>query len=135
MNQQKQMAEAWLRAVGSGDTETMQSLMTDDARWQLMGDSLLAGERDIAGLLELAAQLYSAMTGGIEFEFLNFTAEDDRVAVEFRGRAELVTGGTYNNVYHLLFHFRDGKICHVKEYCDSKIIDAAIGPLLGAAAN
>jgi ketosteroid isomerase-like protein len=133
MNANKEMAERWLRAVGGGDTDSMRALMTEDAVWQLMGTSVLAGERDVDGLVELAGLLHSAMKDGIEFEFLNFTAEDDRVAVEFRGKSELVTGGSYNNVYHLLFHFRDGKVCHVKEYTDSKIIDAAVGPLLAGA--
>jgi ketosteroid isomerase-like protein len=133
MTANKRTAERWLRSVGSGDTEALRSLMTEDAVWQLMGTSVLAGERDVDGLVELAGQLHAAMKGGLDFEFLNFTAEDDRVAVEFRGRSELITGGSYDNAYHLLFHFRDGKICHVKEYTDSKIIDAAVGPLLAAA--
>ena len=133
MQNNKDTAELWLRSVGGGDTDTMRSLMTEDAVWQLMGTSILAGERDVDGLVELAGQLHAAMKDGVTFQFENFTAEEDRVAVEFSGRAELVTGGSYNNVYHLLFHFRDGKVAHVKEYTDSKIIDAAVGPLLGGA--
>jgi len=133
MESNKELAQRWLEAVGSGDTDSVRTLMSDDAVWQLMGTSVLAGERDVDGLVELAALLHSAMKDGLEFEFLHFTAEDDRVAVEFRGRSELAAGGSYDNVYHLLFHFRDGKIVHVKEYTDSKIIDAAVGPLLAGA--
>lgn len=133
MSDNKEMAERWLRAVGGGDTDQLRTLMTDDAVWQLMGASVLAGERDVDGLIELAGMLHGAMKNGLEFEFLNFTAEDDRVAVEFRGKAELAAGGSYNNVYHLLFHFRDGKVAHVKEYTDSKILDEAVGPLLANA--
>ena len=133
METNKQMAESWLTAVGGGDTDAVRELMTDDAVWQLMGTSVLAGERDVDGLVELTGLLHGAMKDGLEFEFLNFTAEDNRVAVEFRGKSELATGGAYNNVYHLLFHFRDGKVCHVKEYTDSKVIDDAVGPLLAGA--
>jgi ketosteroid isomerase-like protein len=48
------------------------------------------------------------------------TAEGDRVAAEFTGKAPLDNGLTLNNVYHLLFKFQDGKIIHGTEYYDTK---------------
>ena len=38
-------------------------------------------------------------------------------------------GKTYNNTYHFLFVFRDGKICLSKEYNDSAHAAWALGPL------
>ena len=126
----KATAEQWLTAVGGCDPETMRSLMTDDAVHQFMGTSLVAGERNVDEFIEMANRLFAVTRDGLEFTFLNFTAEEDRVAVEFEGRSELVNGVAYNNVYHLLFHFRDGKIRRIHEYADSKIVDEAVGPLL-----
>jgi ketosteroid isomerase-like protein len=48
------------------------------------------------------------------------TAEGDRVAVEAEAYGELRNGKIYNNTYHFLFLFRDGKIFRAKEYNDSK---------------
>ena len=41
---------------------------------------------------------------------LSWPAEGDRVAVEAESHGELKNGKTYNNTYHFLFVFRDGKI-------------------------
>jgi ketosteroid isomerase-like protein len=134
MESNKQIAQRWLRAVGEGDEATFRACMTDDGVHEVMGTSVLAGERSVDEVAELAQQLHAATKDGLTFKILNITAEDDRVAIEFVGSSELVTGGSYNNVYHLLFHFRDGKVCRVKEYTDSKIVDEAVGPLLAGAA-
>ena len=72
-------------------------------------------------------------TGGISFEFLNLTAEDDRVAVEAKGRSTEVSGKEYNNEYHFLIFFRDGKVCRMKEYLDTKLAEEVLGKYLTAA--
>ena len=135
MESNKTVAERWLAAVGRGDTETLRELMTADSSWELMGTSVLAGKRTVDEVTELAGQLFGATQHGLTFDIHAITAEDDRVAIEFSGSSELVTGAAYDNDYHLLIHFRDGKICRVHEYCDAKTIDAVVGPLLAAAAQ
>ena len=67
---------------------------------------------------------------GIEFKILNLTAEDDRVACEAQGFSTMINGKAYNNEYHFLFSFRDGKVCQVKEYLDTKLADEVLGPYL-----
>jgi uncharacterized protein len=135
MESNKEVARQWLEAVGNGDEATFRSVSTDDCVHQVMGTSVLSGERNLDEVAELAMALHRATKDGLRFEFLSFTAEDDRVAVEFEGFSDLQTGGTYNNVYHLLFHFRDGKVCRVREYADTKIVDEAVGPILAAQAQ
>ena len=135
MESNKEVAQRWLEAVGSGDETTMRAVSTADCVHQVMGTSVLSGERTLDEVAELAMALHAATENGIKWEFRNFTSEDERVAVEFEGLSELKTGGTYNNIYHLLFHFRDGKVCRVKEYTDSKTVDEAVGPLLAGQAQ
>ena len=53
MESNKTVAERWLAAVGCGDTETVRELMTADAVWELMGTSVLAGERTVDEVTEL----------------------------------------------------------------------------------
>ena len=50
----------------------------------------------------------------------------DRVAVEAESHGDLKNGKTYNNTYHFLFVFRDGKICLTKEYNDTAYAAAAL---------
>jgi ketosteroid isomerase-like protein len=132
-NANKEVAQRWLAATGRGDIAGFRELMTADAVWELMGTSVLAVKRNLDEVAELAGQLFSATKDGLTFDVHAVTAEDDRVAIEFSGSAELVNGARYDNVYHLLFYFRGGRICRVREYSDSKTIDAAVGPLLAGA--
>ena len=39
----------------------------------------------------------------------------------------LKISGSYDNVYHWLFTFRDGKIVAVTEFCDATAIGTALG--------
>jgi uncharacterized protein len=44
------------------------------------------------------------------------TAEGDRVAVQAQGHNHTVSGKLYNNFYHCLFEFQDGKVIRWMEY-------------------
>jgi ketosteroid isomerase-like protein len=132
---QKDTARGWLEAVGSGDTERLLSLMTPDGRVHTVGTSVLSADRGLDALVELVSQLKQFTVDGLHFQFSHFTEEDDRVAVEFTGSAELVNGTRYDNTYHLLFHFRDGKVARVKEYLDTQLVNDTVGPLILQAAQ
>ena len=62
-------------------------------------------------------------------EVKGVTAEGERVAVEAESFFELNDGRRYNNTYHFLFEFRDGRICCAKEYNDSGYAAATLGLL------
>jgi ketosteroid isomerase-like protein len=61
----------------------------------------------------------SIFKDGLEQRIGAVTAEDDRVAVEVEVEGVAPNGKLYNNTFHYLFRFRDGKICQVKEYVDT----------------
>lgn len=42
-------------------------------------------------------------------------------------RSTLVTGGEYNNQYHILARIRDDKLRLLREYIDTKYTDATLG--------
>jgi ketosteroid isomerase-like protein len=44
--------------------------------------------------------------------------QDDRVALEAEGTVVWNNGKVYNNLYHLAFVIRDGKLDKFTEYCD-----------------
>jgi ketosteroid isomerase-like protein len=134
MEDNKAIAIRWLESVGSGDLETFKTLVTDDVVHEVMGTSVLSGTRTLDELLDLAGGLFGATKDGLRFDIQDVTAEDDRVAVHFEGSSDLLNGGVYNNTYHLLFKLRDGKVCRVWEYTDTKYVDEVLGPLLAQAA-
>jgi hypothetical protein len=44
------------------------------------------------------------------------TREGDRVALETESSTPLKNGTVYNNQYHFLFIFKDGRIAELREY-------------------
>jgi ketosteroid isomerase-like protein len=106
--------------------------LTEDVQAICTGTSILSGTRYLNTILQTAAAFPQIAKNGFEFNIIELTAENDRVSCEMTGGGELVTGNTYNNEYHFLFYFRDGKICKFKEYLDGKIADEILAPLFAA---
>jgi len=119
----KETALRFMESMGSGNMDL--SLTTDDIQWWVPGRGLMSK----ADFFELAAGFQSQLKGPITMTVKGVTAEGDRVAVEAESFGELTNGKTYNNTYHFLFVFRDGKICLSKEYNDSAHANWALGPL------
>lgn len=129
-NANKENARKFLTAMGTGDAETVKSLITGDMTIVTTGTSKLSVTHDYNALLALAKGISKVTKAGIAFDFLNLTAEDDRVAVEAKGRSTLLDGTAYDNQYHFLIFFRDDKICRMHEYLDTKLVDTVLVPRL-----
>jgi uncharacterized protein len=123
----------FLQALGKGDAEAMKAVLTEDAKAVCTGTCMMSGTRDRAEILSALAMLSQVTKNGIEFKVLNLTAEADRVSCEFEGVSTLANGKPYNNQYHFLAFFRNGKIALIKEYMDTKLVDDSFRPLMGAA--
>ncbi|BBY25808.1 nuclear transport factor 2 family protein [Mycobacterium stomatepiae] len=130
MESNKDVVIRWLNAVAEGDGAALKALCTKDIVHEIMGTSVVSRQLSRDDLVALAGSLFQITKSGIQFTILNATAEHDRVSAQFTGTSELVTGVPYNNVYHLLFRLRDGRICEGWEYCDTKLVDEVLGPLL-----
>jgi uncharacterized protein len=130
MEDNKTLCRNFLNAICRGDVEGAVSRTTDDFVVHTMGTSLVSGRRDRAQMSELIGLLAKVTVDGIALEFEAMTEEDGRVSIEMTGRSELVSGGSYNNVYHLLAHVRDGKLWLLKEYIDTKYADESLGPAI-----
>jgi ketosteroid isomerase-like protein len=98
-------------------------MVTDDLEWFLPNQTIITGAQ-LKGLLK---QIAPIMPEPPTLTILGVAADGDRVAVEAAGKCLLANGRRYDNFYHFLILFRDGRICAVKEYCDSKpAIDAGL---------
>jgi hypothetical protein len=92
-----------------------ESLLTDDVSWWVPG----RGAVTKAEFKGMASGFRTMLAGPFSLKVHGVTAEGDRVAVEAESYGLLTNGKTYNNTYHFLFLFRDGKIYQAKEYNDS----------------
>jgi ketosteroid isomerase-like protein len=100
------------------------SLTTADLQW--WGPRM--GFIDIADFLKVIELFDAKFERHITMQVNGVTAEGDRVAVEAESHGLLKNGKTYNNTYHFLFLFRDGKICLTKEYNNTAYAAAALEP-------
>lgn len=121
--QNKQLAHELFARFTASDIPGVMRLMTDDATWQLPGKP---GQMPIAGLQSKAQiervfhNMLARLRHGLRMTATSMIAEDDKVAVEAESYGELKNGRTYDQRYHLLIVFRDGKICEVREYLDTQ---------------
>ena len=115
----KETAKRFLETFATGDIEKIASFLDDDATWWVAGSMPLSGTYPKKKFQELLEGLADRIDGPIKMSALAFTAEGKRVAVETESLAQVKNGRTYNNLYHFLFEFRNGKILRVKEYLDT----------------
>ncbi|NKI15854.1 SnoaL-like domain-containing protein [Spongiibacter sp. KMU-166] len=125
----KKIVTDFIQAMGNGDIEAIQTLLAHDVEAVTMGSSLISGSRGYDELIAGAAMFKQITATGIDFEIQHLTAEENRVSAEVKGRSELVSGAHYNNDYHFLIFIRDDKIIKIKEYVDTKLVDAVLAPL------
>lgn len=126
----KSVVRKFLAALGAGDGKTVDALITPDCEAVCTGTSIVSRTRGHDEIVRSGDYFKRTMKDGIRFEILCLTAEEDRVAAEAVGFSELKNGVTYNNQYHFLFHLRDGKVCKLKEYLDTKLADDVFRPII-----
>lgn len=119
----RQTALKMISAMAEGRLD--ETLITDDITWWVPGIGTVSKPAFRGFIDAFRAKLDGPCTMVVQ----GVTAEGDRVAVEAESFAKLTNGKTYNNTYHFLFVFRDGKICHSKEYNDSKHAVDTVGRL------
>jgi len=71
-----------------------------------------------------------------DMAFSSVEGDPDAVFIEYSGDVNTPGGHTYVQTYVNKTRFGDGKMVHMREFWDTKlIVDAASGALDGAAAN
>jgi uncharacterized protein len=129
----KATALKFVDALGKGDAETVKTLVTADVQAVAKGTSIGSGSRNHAEIIAVFGMFSQITKTGLNPKIVSVSADADRVAVEWEGNCTLVNGTPYNNQYCTVFYFRDGKICKLNEYFDTKLTDAALGPIMAAA--
>jgi uncharacterized protein len=124
----KQLATEFFARLTAQDVVGALGLMSDDATWWIAGKpeaSPYAGVYDKARLGRLFASMGKRLKAGLAMSVKSAIGEGDKVAMEVESLGALTNGRTYQQQYHFLIEFREGKISSVKEYLDTQHVHAA----------
>jgi uncharacterized protein len=118
----RQLVQRFIAAMSAGDTASIVDAYAEDGAVWTSGRTLISGTFTKAQIREAAGRIFEAFPQGIEFTIHAMTAEGERVAVEAESRGMHASGKFYDNLYHFLFEFRDGRIVRLKEYMDTELL-------------
>ena len=106
-----------------------------------LGDELLTNDMtmwasssgktvDKMGAQQAMKLLASIAKGGINYEVVSLTSEDDRVVAEIKSHGVLINDDVFENWHMMIFTIRDQRIAKVKEYVNAEVVKEKIHPLL-----
>jgi uncharacterized protein len=127
MEHSKTTAAEFFAHLSNGDMSRALDLLTDDVTWLLTGKPEQlpsAGLYSKDRLVRLFNIMFSQLKDGLKMTVKSAIAEGDKVALEVESYGELKNGRVYEQQYHFLMEFRDGKICAVREYLDTQHVFA-----------
>jgi len=125
----KQLLQAIFAELSKGNSRPLVESMADEVCWTVAGSTAWSGtyRGKPAVLQELLIPLGRRFAQPYRATAEWFIAEGDTVAVEARGEATTRAGLAYNNHYCFLYRLADGKLWEITEYCDTALIEAALG--------
>jgi len=132
----KQTIRRIYEALARGDRSVFGASVHPDYVWRFPGHCSWSRRfegRD-AVRRELLQPLFALFASVYRAQLINVIAEGDQVVAEVRGDVLLKTGARYDNEYCFVFHFRDGKIAEIVEYCDTHLEERVLGPYPAALA-
>ncbi|MEJ2532733.1 MAG: nuclear transport factor 2 family protein [Halioglobus sp.] len=122
----KQLVKELVDAMNRSDTQRFLDNYADDVLVWTKGNTLIYGKYNKDHVAGFADSIFDAFPNGIQFTIHGMVAEGDTGAMETESVGEHVSGKHYNNFYHMLVKFRDGKITLLKEYLDTELVTDVI---------
>ncbi len=120
LDQQKERAVKFLKALEWPEAETLAAMVTDDFEFDPMGRlkqvPVLHG-KEATKLME--STLRRAFPNRLKMRILTVIAEGNAVAVQAESEAITNKGRQYANRYHFYIRFAGDKIALVREYNDT----------------
>lgn len=136
--QNKQAVVDWFAALDRGDAKAVLDMTTEDFKFKCMSrqPEWLRIEWDREQFAAAPSSMSTFMAEPVHIWIVDMTAEGDKVAVEAAGDGKMLNGMRYDNAYHFVFKFRDGKCREVLEYSCSHLAQSCFGgdPVENAAA-
>ena len=122
VEENKRVVMQFIEYMELQDYEKLASLLTETFTWVIPARA--EGLKDVPKVRDkpFTVQRIKAnrdlMERGMSLKPVAWTVQDDRVALEAEGTVVWNNGKVYNNLYHLAFVIRDGKLDKFTEYCD-----------------
>jgi ketosteroid isomerase-like protein len=125
----KQVIERIYAAMAEGDRSVFAASVHPDYVWRFPGHCSWSRRFDGQEPIhrDLLRPLFGLFATDYTARAINLVAEGDMVVAEVRGDVMLKSGKRYDNHYCFIFHFRDGKIAEVVEYCDTDLEERVLG--------
>jgi len=103
--------------------------LADDACWIVTGQyswsRTFEGREAVLNFMSYFRSHFDIRPRTVAF---NLIAEGDLVVVEAKGDNVTKAGVRYDNEYCMIWRIEDGMIKQIKEYCDSTLVEKALGP-------
>ena len=128
--QYKALVRQYLIALGSLDGAKAREYMHDDYACEIINAAIRPGTFDAKGFCRFLAGVDAVLSTPIEFDFIEMTAEGNRVSTVANGFATTIDGTPYNNRYHFLNHVEGGKVIRHLEFLDSYLARKVLGPIM-----
>jgi ketosteroid isomerase-like protein len=126
----KKLMEEIFARVADRDSSLFVESLAENVTWRVTGRNswsrTFEGKSSVLG--DLMGHFRSLLVERPRTVAQRFIADGDYVVVEARGDNLTKTGMRYDNEYCLVYRLEDGKIVQIREYCDSALVDAALGP-------
>lgn len=102
-------------AFSGGQFETTYPHISDDVKWNIVGDKILIGKTDVMKFCDQTAKYFSEVT--TKFNMSNLVLGDNCVAID--GTAEFINKD--NKITFVsscdIYRFDDGKLKQINSYC------------------
>jgi ketosteroid isomerase-like protein len=121
--QNKALAHEFFARLSANNLAGALDMLTDDATWLIPGKPETfssAGLYSRERVARLLGYMLNQLKNGLAMTIKSAIAEGDKVALEAESYGELTNGRVYQQVYHFLIEFRDGKISAIREYLDTQ---------------
>src|SRR5271154_5657060 len=117
----KKLVGEFFDKLSKSDLAGAFAMIEEDVVWWVAGGDLFpfSGTKNKREFIEETSGILSVFPRGLTLSPKGMVAEGDSVAVEVEGHGITAKGRSYDNIYHFLLKFRDGKIIAAKEYMDT----------------
>jgi ketosteroid isomerase-like protein len=131
----KQTIQKYFDAVNRGEKSAILELLTVDFLFKGMGrhPDWMRYQWGADAFADAPRDMSTKMKQPIVMNLLGMIAEGERVAVQADSYGAMNNGKTYDNAYHFIFTFRDGKIAEVLEYCCTYTVYDVFGEFIDPA--
>ncbi len=115
----KQLIVTYFDAMNRRDTQGILGMLTEDFVFKGMGrhPDWMRYQWGREPFADAPRDMSTKMHKPIVMRLLGMIAEGEQVAVQADSYGEMKNGKTYDNAYHFVFTFKNGKIKEVLEYC------------------